>query len=96
MFTYANGNKYDGEWKDDKKNGRGVYTFANGNKYDGEWKDGDFNGRGVMTYADGNKYDGEWKNHKNTGAACLRLQMEQQNTTANGRMARKVVFTGAA
>ena len=40
MFTYANGEKYDGEWKDGKKHGRGVLTCANGEKYDGEWKDG--------------------------------------------------------
>mmetsp|Transcript_19471 Transcript_19471/g.33104 ORF Transcript_19471/g.33104 Transcript_19471/m.33104 type:complete len:84 (-) Transcript_19471:6-257(-) len=39
-FTLTpDGSKYDGEWKDDKKNGRGVYTYPDGSKYDGEWKD---------------------------------------------------------
>ncbi len=30
---------YDGEWKDDRKNGRGKLIWADGDVYDGEWKD---------------------------------------------------------
>jgi hypothetical protein len=30
---------YQGEWKDDKKHGKGKYTYASGNVYEGEWKD---------------------------------------------------------
>jgi len=26
VHTFADGNRYDGEWRDGKKNGRGVYT----------------------------------------------------------------------
>ena len=37
LFTFSNGDKYDGEFKDDKYNGHGVETFSNGDKYDGEW-----------------------------------------------------------
>ena len=29
-YTWANGDKYVGEWEDDKLYGRGTYTFANG------------------------------------------------------------------
>ena len=57
-------NKYEGEWKDGKKNGRGVYTWANGNKYEGEFKDNDFNGRGVYTFKDGVSWEGQWENHE--------------------------------
>jgi len=38
--TFANGDKYVGEWKDDKRPGQGTATFARGNKYVGEFKDG--------------------------------------------------------
>ena len=38
-YTSASGNKYVGEWKDNKHHGQGTYTFASGNKYVGEWKD---------------------------------------------------------
>ncbi len=33
---YANEDKYDGEWKNSKRNGRGVMTYDDGTKYDGE------------------------------------------------------------
>ena len=53
-FTFASGNKYVGEYKDNKRNGQGTYTFASGGKYVGEWKDGKRNGQGKLTYASGN------------------------------------------
>ena len=31
--------RYDGEWVDHKRHGRGEYFFANGDHYDGEWVD---------------------------------------------------------
>merc|ERR1712146_272366 len=37
---WANGDKYDGEWKNGKKEGHGVLTWANGDKYEGDWKNG--------------------------------------------------------
>jgi len=52
VWKGANGDIYDGEWKDDKAHGkftsevrvivlgRGVYKWANGNIYEGEFKDG--------------------------------------------------------
>ena len=43
-MSYANGDKYDGDWKDDNKDGKGIYSDANGNKYDGDWKDDFMNG----------------------------------------------------
>jgi hypothetical protein len=39
IFYYNNGDRYDGNWKDDKKNGQGIYYFNNGDRYDGNWKD---------------------------------------------------------
>ena len=38
-YTYASGNKYVGEWKDNKKNGQGTFTFANGTIEEGIFKD---------------------------------------------------------
>ena len=46
-ITFADGDKYDGEYKDGKRNGKGTYTFADGDKYDGEWKDDKGNGLGT-------------------------------------------------
>jgi len=63
-FTYADGGKYVGEFKDDKQNGQGTYTSANGDKYVGEFKDDKRNGQGTYTSANGEKYVGEWKDNK--------------------------------
>jgi len=41
-YTWANGDKYVGEWKDDKLYGRGTYTFVNGTVKKGIWKDDEF------------------------------------------------------
>jgi len=37
-YTYENGNKYFGKFKDAKRNGLGTYTFANGTVDKGIWK----------------------------------------------------------
>ena len=34
IYTYPNGNYYDGRWKDDKRNGRGRERIKNGDVYD--------------------------------------------------------------
>ena len=65
--TWANGDRYEGEFKDDKRTGRGTYYWASGNRYEGEFVDGDFNGWGKKYWASGKRYEGEWKNDKRTG-----------------------------
>ena len=37
-MIYENKDKYNGDWKNDKYEGYGIYIWANGNKYEGEWK----------------------------------------------------------
>ena len=38
-FNDGSGDKYVGEYKDDKRHGQGTYTFADGSKYVGGYKD---------------------------------------------------------
>ena len=59
-YTYANGNKYVGEWKDNQKTGQGIFTWTSGNIYVGEFKDNKNNGQGTLTFASGDKYVGEF------------------------------------
>ena len=61
-YTYANGDKYVGEFKDDLMHGQGTYTYANGDKYVGEFKDDMMHGQGTYTYADGTIEKGLWEN----------------------------------
>jgi hypothetical protein len=58
---------HDGEFRDGKANGRGVFTWADGERYEGEFRDGKANGRGVFTWADGERYEGEWRDGKPNG-----------------------------
>ena len=48
IFTYNNGDKYEGEVKDNRKNGKGIYCYADGEKYDGEWRNDNKNGNGKI------------------------------------------------
>lgn len=63
-FCYYNGDEYDGEWKEDLKEGKGlfsgkcigVYKYNNGDKYEGDWKSGIVHGRG-KTYVNGRSFE---------------------------------------
>ena len=61
IYIYASGNKYVGDWRDDKRNGLGTYTFLNGGEFVGEFCDNMRTGHGNFTYADGNTYVGEFR-----------------------------------
>ena len=79
VMTYNNGARYDGEWKDDKKSGKGVYISSHyfncekkiGLKYEGEFFNDKFEGYGIAIYSNGDKYEGEWKNNKQYGKGTL-------------------------
>ena len=59
---YKNGDKYEGDWKNDKFDGKGIKYYRNGDKYDGQWKNGQKNGYGIKYFKNGNKCEGFWKN----------------------------------
>jgi hypothetical protein len=40
VMSYACGDKYDGEWRNDFPNGKGILTLVNGLKYEGDWENG--------------------------------------------------------
>ena len=39
---------YKGEYKNDEKEGFGVYRYSNGRKYEGTWEAGKMHGEGIM------------------------------------------------
>ena len=63
-FTWSNGDKYVGEFKDGEKHGQGTYIFSDEKKYVGEWKNGKQNGQGTLTFPDGRNGVGEWRENK--------------------------------
>ena len=61
VFTWPSGERFEGEYRDDKINGRGVYTWPSGERFEGEYRDNKRNGRGVLTNANGSVKKGTWK-----------------------------------
>ena len=39
LIPYASGNKYVGDYQNDKRNGQGITTWINGDRYVGGYKD---------------------------------------------------------
>jgi len=66
-YVWDSGQKYVGEWQNNKHHGQGTVTFVSGNKYVGDFKDGKRHGQGTNTYASGSKYVGEHKDDKRHG-----------------------------
>ena len=68
-YTFADGDKYVGEFKNDKWHGQGILTYANGDKYVGGFRKRKAYGQGTFTFASGKKWTGEWDNNKLNGPA---------------------------
>ena len=39
IYEFANGDRYEGRYMDDKRHGQGVLEFANGDRYEGRYMD---------------------------------------------------------
>lgn len=63
-YTYPDGAKYEGEWQNNKRHGRGLWTRPDGMKYEGGWENDKPNGQGTLTLPNGNKRIGLWKEGK--------------------------------
>ena len=60
--------QYEGEYVNDKFEGKGKYIYDNGEYYIGEWKNGLRNGKGKIYNKNGNiKYEGDFVNDKAEG-----------------------------
>lgn len=70
-LSYANGDQYVGEQKNEEPHGQGTYTYANDDQYVGEFNDGTMHGQGKYTYSDGEFYVGEFKNSSKHGHGTL-------------------------
>ena len=66
-YTFVDGSKYEGNFKDDEGHGKGTLTFVDGSKYEGEFKNGNRHGKGVFNYIDGSIHEGGYKDGKRHG-----------------------------
>lgn len=63
-LVLANGDRYTGEFKGDKKHGQGEFTWASGefagDQFIGQYQDNLRTGPGKYTWADGSVHKGQW------------------------------------
>jgi hypothetical protein len=64
---YRNGDRYEGELLDGKKNGKGTYFYKNGDRYVGDWVNDNQTGKGGYYWSQDEKYEGEFLNGKKHG-----------------------------
>lgn len=65
--TYANGDEYDGDYVDGRREGLGTYKFKNGYVYTGEFVDNAFSGLCTYEYKNRGTYKGMMKNSQRNG-----------------------------
>jgi|GEM_PF-182662 len=66
-LNYENGERYEGEVKDNVPNGKGIYHFYDGARYEGEYKKGLKDGQGKYYFSNGNRYEGDFKKDRREG-----------------------------
>jgi len=75
VFSFKNGDSYDGIWKDGRPNGIGIYTFSNGDIYYGQFKMGEIYGKIMhFSFKNGYIFDGEYKGSLRHGRGTLTAQ----------------------
>jgi hypothetical protein len=89
--TWPNGDRYEGQFVDDRKDGVGTYTWGPGGPAAGERYQGDFradrrHGFGIYTWPSGDQYVGEWANDTIAGpptpAMLARSRQEKEAEVA--------------
>lgn len=66
-ITLPTGAVYEGEWKNEMRDGYGKQEWPDGSRYEGYWLNDKANGIGKLLHADGDIYEGEWRDDKANG-----------------------------
>ncbi len=77
-FTFANGDKYVGQFLENRFNGQGTFSWPDGSKYEGGWADGVKTGQGKKTWGPatmfaGDTYVGDFRKDKPNGTGHVYL-----------------------
>ena len=54
-------------WKNDKREGRGIYYYNDGDRYEGEWKNDNMEGKGIFSYKNGDIEIGDYSQNQKVG-----------------------------
>ena len=62
VYTFNNGNIYEGEFKNNKQNGKGILVYSEGKcKFEGDFVDGKIDGNGVYWFSNGDRQVGNFR-----------------------------------
>ena len=61
IYFFANGNRYVGDYRDGKMQGRGAFTWFMRRHYKGEYRNGKPHGHGTLIFRGGSRYEGQWR-----------------------------------
>ena len=74
IVEWADGDRFEGQYRDGKVHGRGRYSWKGTGEYtgregrhEGQWRDGKAHGHGVKVWPDGGRYEGQWRDGKQHG-----------------------------
>jgi len=65
--TWADGDRYEGDWVHGTRTGYGLYAWPNGSSYEGKWLQCAHEGYGVYKWPDGRTYKGNFSANKKHG-----------------------------
>jgi hypothetical protein len=71
---FSNMTYYEGNWENDKPEGKGLCTWKDGGKYLGELKSGRLEGKGKRLYSNGNYYEGCFANGRRSGKGKMKFK----------------------
>lgn len=77
-YTWKDGTKYSGEWKNNKLNGKGTLNYANGDKYEGNFTNNKKSGEGTYTWKNGDIYAGNWSDDVMKGNGTYKFEKGDQ------------------
>ena len=70
-YIWSNGDKYEGEFVDGIRQGRGVLITTDGDRYEGEWRDSQLNGNVKYIKCNGTIYEGQMVNGEKEGQGTI-------------------------
>jgi hypothetical protein len=92
-MVFSNGDRYDGEYKNGRRNGCGTFTFTSGRQYVGQFHDDQFQGMGIWKLEHGDRYIGQFQDNKCNGQGTylfadrsIRVGMWQDGELVGGNL----------
>lgn len=76
-MEYQSGEVYEGQWKEDRRCGKGATRFQNGDLYEGEYQEDKREGMGELICKNGGRYKGEFKEDKPVGEIEVMAEEEK-------------------